>query len=113
MPCLLKGSRWDSGWQAQRDFSAASLQRRYRLINPAGTSGAVDWGCRSADSGSVDLSRPNDALAPTRQQHSALLGVLVEYTRDPNATQEWGDVLTDTTVTLSDLLTLVATAEQE
>lgn len=53
----------------------------------------------------------NYTLHLTQQQHSALVVILVDYARRPDSTQEWVDVLTDTTTTLSDLLTLVATAK--
>jgi hypothetical protein len=47
----------------------------------------------------------------TQQQHSALLLVLIEQIRDGGNTQQFVDVLTDSTVTLADLLSLVSTAE--
>jgi hypothetical protein len=44
-------------------------------------------------------------------QRSALLGLLIEHMREPEATREWVDVLTDSTVTIGDLLMLVSMAE--
>jgi hypothetical protein len=50
-------------------------------------------------------------LTPT--EHSALLGILVNHARQPDATQEWVDVVNEKTTTLGDLMTLVGTAEWE
>jgi len=46
----------------------------------------------------------------TNQQRNALLLVLIEQIRNVNATQQFMDVLTDSTVTLHDLLHLVSQA---
>jgi hypothetical protein len=52
-------------------------------------------------------------LRLTPLQHAALVGILVEYLRVPNCTQEWINVPTDETVTLDELLTLVTLAPVE
>ena len=56
---------------------------------------------------------PRAILRLTQHEHSALLGVLIEYMRQPDSTQEWIDVLTDHTVTIGDLLALVSLPEVE
>ena len=47
----------------------------------------------------------------TRQQHNAMMLVLIEQIRDSATTQEFVDVLTDSTVTVGELLQLVSNAE--
>lgn len=43
----------------------------------------------------------------TEAQRTALMLVLIEAIRDPDKTQAFLDVLTDETITLGDLLTLI------
>jgi hypothetical protein len=49
----------------------------------------------------------------TNAQRNAMMLVLIEQARNRNSTQEFIDVLTDSTVTLHDLLQLVTGAEVE
>lgn len=50
-------------------------------------------------------------LTPT--EHSAILGILVDYARQKDATEEWIDIVNEKTTTLDDLMALVAAAEWE
>ncbi len=49
----------------------------------------------------------------TNQQRNAMMLVFIEQIRNHDATQEFIDVLTDSTVTLGELLRMVTDAEVE
>ena len=49
-------------------------------------------------------------LELTRMQQSALTMILVDWMRQPESTREWIDIVNDETVTIEDLLTIVARA---
>jgi hypothetical protein len=49
----------------------------------------------------------------TNAQRNALMLVLIEQIRNPSATQEFIDVLTDSTVTVGDILRQVTHADVE
>lgn len=60
----------------------------------------------------TDLPR-NIVLRMTSQEHSALIGIMVEYIRLPGATQEWIDIVTDRKLSLSQLMALITLPEFE
>jgi hypothetical protein len=53
------------------------------------------------------------AVRLTHHEHMALINVLLEQLRAPESTLQFVDVLTDRTVTVSDLLAIVSTARTD